>query len=43
MYITKVLLDDVLKGKRAVVELSDVQCRQVLLLLVGRIKRENKR
>ena len=43
MNITNVLLDDVLKGKRAVVELTDVQCRQVLLLLVGRIKRENRR
>ena len=41
--MTEVLLEDVLAGKRAVVELSDVQCRQVLLLLVGRIKKENRR
>ena len=43
MNITNVLLDDILKDKRAVVELSDTQCRQVLLLLVGRVKRENRR
>ena len=43
MNITNVLLEDVLAGKRAVVELTDTQCRQVLLLLVGRIKRENRR
>ena len=43
MNITNVLLDDILKGKRAVVELSNDQCRQVLLLLIGRVKKENRR
>ena len=41
--MTEVLLEDVLAGKRAVVELSNDQCRQVLMLLVKRIKRENRR
>ena len=41
--MTEVLLEDVLAGKRAVVELSDTQCRKVLMLLVKRIRRENRR
>ena len=43
MNITNVLLDEVLAGKRSVVELTNDQCRQVLLLLIGRMKRENGR
>ena len=41
--MTEVLLEDVLAGKRAVVEITDTQCRKVLMLLVRRIRRENKR
>jgi len=37
------LLEEVLSGQRAVVELSDQNCRSVLLLLVQRIQRENRR
>ena len=43
MTLQEALLEDLLSGKKAVVELSDSHCRQVLLLLVGRIKRENRR
>ena len=37
------LLEEVLSGQRAVVELSDQSCRSVLLLLVQRIQRENRK
>jgi len=37
------LLEEILSSQRSVVELSDQNCRRVLLLLVQRIQRENRR
>ena len=41
--IDEKILNDLLHDRRSVVELSDERCRRVLLLLVQKLKRENRK